>query len=74
MDEMDDKVTQPAHTPGTRKGEEMSKGTGKEPGRHDTGTTGAGRPTGKSTARDFTGINPDARNPIDPQSPTLTTP
>ncbi len=33
----DDNVT---HTPGVRKGEEIVKEEGKEPGRKDTGTTG----------------------------------
>jgi hypothetical protein len=70
---MAEKHTRPAHHPGTRKGEEMHRGAGKEPGRHETGTAGAGRGTGKSTARDFTGINPEHRNPIDPASPTLVT-
>jgi hypothetical protein len=66
--------TGPAHEPGTRKGEERAKSEGREPGRYDSGTAGAGRPTGKSTARDFTGINPDDRNPIDPNSPVLPPP
>lgn len=42
---------------------------GGEAGRHDIGTTGAGRPTGKSSPRDFTGVNPDDRRPIDPRMP-----
>ncbi len=71
---MDEQGTppEPTHEPGTAKGEEMVSEKGKEPGRHDTGTTGAGRPTGKSTARDSTSINP--QDPIDPESPNLRTP
>jgi hypothetical protein len=63
----------PVHQPGTGKGEEKVKSEGKEPGRKDTGTAGkANRPTGKSTARDSTGVNP--KEPVDPQSPHLPTP
>jgi hypothetical protein len=60
---------QPAHQPGTRKGEKMSKETGKEGGRHDTGTTGAGRPAGEATPRTASGIV--TKGPVDPQSPYL---
>ncbi|MBV9280003.1 MAG: hypothetical protein JOZ41_07980 [Chloroflexi bacterium] len=67
---MDDQRERPSHDPGTRRGEEIAGQD--EPGRQETGTTGTGRPTGKSTARDYTGINPEARNPIDPESPHLT--
>ena len=42
----------------TRHGEDIVKDEGKEPGRKDTGTSGAGRPTGTSTPRDQTGVNP----------------
>jgi hypothetical protein len=46
----------------TRRGEDVSKAhhEGKEAGRHDTGTSDdpAQRPTGKSTDRDQTGIDP----------------
>ncbi len=59
----------PSHTPGTRKGEDIIKEEGKEPGRYDTEETGAGRPAGKSTARDSTSINP--QDPVDPKSPKL---
>ncbi|GAC1397078.1 MAG: hypothetical protein NVSMB65_16140 [Chloroflexota bacterium] len=69
---MSDDQTGPAHDAGTRKGEEMPGAEGKEPGRQDTGTTGAGRPTGTSTARDSTSIDP--QDPIDPESPNLRTP
>ncbi len=67
-DEHDDA---PARTPGTRKGEERREQDGKEAGRDDTGTTGAGRPAGTSTARDATRINPESEDPIDPSSPKL---
>jgi hypothetical protein len=59
----------PSHTPGTRKGEEISEDEGKEPGRTDTGTTGAGRPAGKSTGRDSSAVAPT--DPIDPKSPDM---
>ena len=44
----------------TRRGEDIVKEDGKEPGRFDTGSDGtpADRPTGGSTARDATGIDP----------------
>jgi hypothetical protein len=44
----------------TRRGEDVVTQDGKEPGRIDTGTDGsfADRPTGTSTARDRTGIDP----------------
>lgn len=60
----------PAHALGTRKGEEQSIGSS-EPGRHDRGTSHAGRPQGKRTMRDATGINPDDRAPIDPRMPHM---
>lgn len=63
------KPPEPVHQPTTRKGEEMVKETGKEPGRHDIGTTGAGRRAGKSTPRDASGIV--SKGAIDPQSPYL---
>lgn len=59
----------PAHVPGVRKGEEMKENEGQEPGRHDTGNdpTPAGRPRGTSTARDYSGVDP--QEPVDPESP-----
>ena len=60
----------PAHTPGVSQGNE-SGGIENDPGLYETGETGVGRPTAKSTARKSTGINPEARNPIDPNSPSL---
>ncbi len=50
-----------AHTPGTPKGEERIAREGREPGREDPNTV--------RTARDSTGICPDARAPIDPKMP-----
>lgn len=42
-----------------RRGEDIVKEDGKEPGRVDTGRKGpTQRPTGKSTPRDQTGISP----------------
>ncbi len=44
----------------TRHGEDLVDAEGKEPGRQDTGTddTPGQRPTGTSTARDATGVDP----------------
>jgi hypothetical protein len=66
----DTKPDAPAHTPGVSQGNEPG-GIEGDPGLYETGETGAGRPTAKSTARKSTGINPEARNPIDPNSPSL---
>jgi hypothetical protein len=52
-----------AHTPGTPRGEERVRREGREGGRD--------HPRIGRTARDATGINPAARNPIDPQMPHL---
>jgi hypothetical protein len=52
------------------RGENMVAEEGKEPDRQDTGTDGtpANRPTGTSTARDSTGVNPqDPDSPVAPQ-------
>jgi hypothetical protein len=52
----------------TRRGEDVVDDDGTEPGRQDTGSDGtpADRPTGASTARDRTGV--------DPQEPTTGSP
>jgi hypothetical protein len=43
----------------TGRGEDVVKKHGKEPGRYETEEKGsAGRPVGKSTLRDQTGVNP----------------
>jgi hypothetical protein len=60
-----------AHDPGTGKGEEKTAAEGREAGRYDTGEEGADRPTGTSTARDSTGINPQDREPIDEDMPNM---
>ena len=60
----------PAHTPGIKQGNEPG-GTDADPGLVETGEIGAGRPSMTSTARKSTGINPEKRNPIDPNSPNL---
>lgn len=67
---MEGKRDAPSHDMGTRKGEEMPGGS--EAGRHERGTTQTGRPRGTSSARDYTGINPQDREPIDPSMPHLT--
>ena len=60
-----------AHEPGANKGEEAVSDQGKESGRHETGTDASGRPTGTRTARDSTGINADAEEPIDEKMPHM---
>lgn len=64
-----DESKQPDRATGARKGEEMVDSEGKESGREDSESTGAGRPTGTRTARDSTSINP--KDPIDPKSPKM---
>jgi hypothetical protein len=66
----DTKPDAPSHTKGVYQGNEPG-GIEGDPGLHYTGERGAGRPGAKSTARKSTGINPEARNPIDPNSPNL---
>lgn len=61
-----------SHTPGVREGNDPGPGgMERNPGMYDTGEAGAGRPTGKSTPERSTGINPNARKPIDPSMPNL---
>ncbi len=55
----DEGTSGPAHSVGVGKGEDIKDRDGKEDGRDDAGKTGADRPTGTSTARDSTAINPD---------------
>ena len=76
MDEQQPAVQpDPAHTPGTSKGEEKPKQEGQHPGRQDTGATGqAERPTGKTTGRESTGVNAPKENPVDPASPHMPAP
>jgi hypothetical protein len=62
----------PTHHPDVRRGEEIRAEDGKEPGRHDREQTGAGRPSGGSTSRDATAINPESTKAVDPKSPQTT--
>ena len=66
----DTKPDAPAHTPGIPQGNEPG-GIEGDPGLYPTGGHGAGRPGAKSTALKSTGINPQKRDPIDPNSPNL---
>ncbi len=66
----DVKPDAPSHVPGISQGNAPG-GIENDPGFYTTGERGAGRPSAKSTARRSTGINPGARNPIDPSSPNL---
>ena len=58
-----------SHVPGTRRGEEVKREDGQEPGRYEKEEEGTNRPTGGSTARDATGVNP--KDPVEPKSPKL---
>jgi hypothetical protein len=58
------KPPQPVHVPGTTRGEELAINKGREPGRR------IGRKSYRS-ARDSTSVNPDQRNPIDPDMPNI---
>jgi len=66
MQRRDVRIDISSHTPGTPKGEERLREEGPEPGRRS-------RKTGR-TARDATGINAEARDPIDPAMPHLPPP
>jgi hypothetical protein len=55
----------PVHIAGTSRGEEMVLNKGSEPGRGD------GQTQPYRSARDATGINPAARQPIDPRMPNI---
>jgi hypothetical protein len=61
----------PQHHPGARKGEDVRSQDGKEPGRYDADSSGKNRPSGGSTARDSTRINPQDAEAIDPKSPRM---
>jgi|GEM_PF-1721256 len=71
MTDQDTTYDAPAHDAGTAKGEEKSLTEGKEAGRYETGTANSNRAAGTSTARNSTSINPDDRDPIDPQMPDM---
>ena len=66
----DVKMDAPSHVKGVAQGNEPG-GIENDPGLYSTGENAAGRATAKSTARKSTGINPQSRNPIDPNSPNL---
>jgi len=63
MSDRDKGTSTPAHTPGTRKGEELVGDEGQESGRQEKGASGADRPAGTRTARDSTSINPEDVDP-----------
>lgn len=68
----DVKMDAPSHIQGVHQGNESGGIENNDPGFYKTGERGAGRASAKSTAHRSTGINPESRNPIDPNSPTLT--
>lgn len=61
----EDAPPQPNHVKGNMKGEEVARKQGREPGRGEKGRKSY------RTARDSTSINPDAREPIHPDSPDI---
>ena len=64
----DDEATVDVGKTPSRSGEDIQDKDGKEAGREDTGEEGsAGRPSGTSTARDFTGVDP--QEPIGDEGP-----
>ncbi len=63
----------PSHTKGVNTGNEPG-GIEADPGLEYTGERGAGRPSVKATQRKSTGINPEYRDPIDPNMPNLPPP
>ncbi len=54
----------PVHVAGTNKGEELVRHLGREPGREQDRRF-------YRTARDATGLNSNARRPIDPRMPEM---
>ena len=72
IEEQEDKGSDTtSHDWGTNKGEEAASDQGKEPGRENKTTDDSGRPTATRTARDSTGINADAEEPIDEKMPHM---
>lgn len=72
IEEQEDKGSDTAsHTTGTPKGEEAASNYGDEAGRENESTDDSGRPTATRTARDSTGINSDAEDPIDEKMPHM---
>jgi len=57
----------PIHVTGTNKGEELTYYHGREPGRQDNRRN-------YRTARDSTGLNPEAARPIDRRMPEMPPP
>jgi hypothetical protein len=55
----------PRHVAGTNKGEELASKHGREPGRDEKGKRGY------RSARDSTGLNANARGPVDPRMPEM---
>jgi hypothetical protein len=66
----DTKVDAPAHTRGVNQGNDPG-GIERDPGIEYTGERRAGKPTARAFARMSTSINPESRNPIDPNSPNM---
>ena len=61
----------PSHIKGVRQGNDSGGIENNDPGFYSTGERGAGRPSAKSNARRSTGIDPESRDPVDPNSPNL---
>lgn len=61
----------PSHIKGVHEGNDSGGIENNDPGFYSTGERGAGRPSAKSNARRSTGIDPESRDPVDPNSPNL---
>ena len=75
MDEQQKPPSQPdpSQQLGTGKDEEKLTNQGNNAGRQEAGTTGdTNRPSGTSTPKDSTGVNP--KDPVDPESPHIPAP
>jgi hypothetical protein len=59
----------PIHQPASRKGEEITRSSGREAGRYRSGSTGSGRPAEKASPRTSSGVV--TKGQVDPQSPYL---
>lgn len=66
---------EPDHVAGTTKGEETVQKHGAEAGREKmVGATAGDEPVRSRTARDATGVNAGAEDPIDPAMPDMPPP
>ncbi len=64
---------EPSHTLGVRQGNQPGS-FDRDPGHQSIEGPGPGGNMGKGNARRSTSINPESKNPIDPNSPNLSPP